>query len=151
MEGEYTGTPKSIPGHRTSANNRSERPYGLGPTRLLSPWNFPGKSTGVGCHFLLQGIFPTQGSNPGLPHYRQTLYLPSHQGSPLTTWLGLFTSFPKPSSEGCRYRHLFYRQFLQTSPRQVLTLDLWVQEWRRQVCSHSAWGVKYTQMCVAEC
>ena len=35
---------------------------------------FPGKNTGVGCHFLLQGIFPTAGSNPGLPHCRQTLY-----------------------------------------------------------------------------
>ena len=43
---------------------------------------FPGKSTGVGCLFLLQGIFPTQGSNPGLPHCRQTLYPLSHQGSP---------------------------------------------------------------------
>ena len=41
----------------------------------------PGKNTGVGCHFLLQGIFPTQGSNPGLPHYRQTLYHLSHQES----------------------------------------------------------------------
>ena len=41
---------------------------------LLCPWDFPGKSTGVGCHFLLQGIFPTQGSNPGLPHCRQILY-----------------------------------------------------------------------------
>ena len=38
------------------------------------PWDFPGKNTGVGCHFLLQGIFPTQGSNPGLPYCRQTLY-----------------------------------------------------------------------------
>ena len=34
----------------------------------LCPWDFPGKSTAVGCHFLLQGIFPTQGLNPGLPH-----------------------------------------------------------------------------------
>ena len=42
----------------------------------------PGKNTGVGCHFLLQGIFPTQGSNPGLPHCGQTLYPLSHQGSP---------------------------------------------------------------------
>ena len=40
------------------------------------------KSTGVGCHFLLQGIFPTQGSNPGLQHCRQTLHHLSHQGSP---------------------------------------------------------------------
>ena len=52
------------------------------PTRLLHPWNFPGKNTGVGCHFLLQGIFLTQGSNPGLPHCRQTLYPQSHQRSP---------------------------------------------------------------------
>ena len=34
----------------------------------------PGKNTGVGCHALLQGIFPTQGSNPGLPYCRQILY-----------------------------------------------------------------------------
>ena len=40
---------------------------------LLHPWDFQGKSTGVGCHFLLQGIFPTQGSNLGLPHCRQKL------------------------------------------------------------------------------
>ena len=39
-------------------------------SRLLHPWDFLGKSTGVGCHFLLQGIFLTQGSNPGLPHCR---------------------------------------------------------------------------------
>ena len=52
------------------------------PTRLLCPWNFPGKSTGVGCRFLLQGIFLTQGSNPGLPHSRQTLYCLSRKVSP---------------------------------------------------------------------
>ena len=48
---------------------------------LLHPWDFPGKSTGVGCHFFLQRIFPTQGSNPDLPHCRQMLYHLSHQGS----------------------------------------------------------------------
>ena len=41
----------------------------------------PGKNTGMGCHALLQGIFPTQGLNPGLPHYKQILYHLSHQGS----------------------------------------------------------------------
>ena len=41
----------------------SLRPHGLQPTRLLCPWDSPGKNTGVGCHFLLQGIFPIQGSN----------------------------------------------------------------------------------------
>ena len=49
---------------------------------LLCPWNSPGKNIGVDCHFLLQGIFPTQGSNPGLPHCRQALYHLSHQESP---------------------------------------------------------------------
>ena len=55
------------------------------PARLLCPWDFPGKDTGLGCHFLLQGIFPSQGSNLGLLHPRQVLYLYrlSHQGNPL--------------------------------------------------------------------
>ena len=44
----------------------------------------PGKKTGVGSHALLQGIFPTQGSNPGLPHCRRILYRLSHQGSPVS-------------------------------------------------------------------
>ena len=42
----------------------------------------PGKNTGVGCHSLLQGIFPTQGSNPGFLHFRQILYPLSHQEIP---------------------------------------------------------------------
>ena len=42
----------------------------------------PGKNIGVGCHALLQGIFPTQGLNPGLPHCRWILYQLSHQGGP---------------------------------------------------------------------
>ena len=44
----------------------SLRPNGLLPTSLLPPWDSPGKNTEVGCHFLLQGIFLTQGSNPCL-------------------------------------------------------------------------------------
>ena len=40
------------------------------PPRLLKPWDSAREDTGVGCHFLLQGIFPTQGSNPGLLHYQ---------------------------------------------------------------------------------
>ena len=54
----------------------------LWPHGLCSPWDSPGQNTGVGSHSLLQGIFPTQGSNPGLPHCRQILYQLSHQGSP---------------------------------------------------------------------
>ena len=48
--------------------------HGLQPARLLCPWDSPGKNAGVGSHSLLQGIFPTQGSNPGLLHCRRILY-----------------------------------------------------------------------------
>ena len=51
-----------------------------------SPWDFPSKSTGVVCHFLLQGIFPTQGVNLGLPPCRQMLYHLSYQGSKLESY-----------------------------------------------------------------
>ena len=55
-------------------------PNGLWPTRFLCPWDFLGKDTGVVFHFLLQGIFPTQGSNLGLLYCRQILYRLSYQG-----------------------------------------------------------------------
>ena len=54
----------------------------LRPHRLYSPWNSPGQNTGVGSLSLLQGLFQTQGLNPGLLHCRQILYQLSHQGSP---------------------------------------------------------------------
>ena len=54
----------------------------LQPHELYSPWNLLDQNTGVGSHSLLQGICPTQGSNPGLPHCRQILYKLSHRGSP---------------------------------------------------------------------
>ena len=60
--------------------------------------DYPGKNTGVGCHALLQGIFPTQGLNPGLPHCRLILYQLSHQGSPWTLeWVAYL--FSKGSSQ----------------------------------------------------
>ena len=52
----------------------------LQPHGLYSPWNSLGQNTGVGCLSLLQEIFPTQGSNPGLLHCRQILYQLSYQG-----------------------------------------------------------------------
>ena len=54
----------------------------LRPQGLHSPWNSPGQNTGVGSLSPLQGIFPTQGLNPGIPNCRQTLYQLSHKGSP---------------------------------------------------------------------
>ena len=55
----------------------SLRPYGPYPASLLCPWDSPSKSTGVGCHFLLQGIFPTQGRNQ-LPLHRFISRLAPH-------------------------------------------------------------------------
>ena len=49
-------------------------PPELYPARLLCPWDFPGKNTGVSCHFLLHGFFPTQGLKPPFLHCRQILY-----------------------------------------------------------------------------
>ena len=57
------------------------QPHGLWPTWLLCPWDFPGKNTGVGCHFLLQGIFLTQGLNPHLLHCKRILNPLNHWGS----------------------------------------------------------------------
>jgi len=47
--------------------------------KLLSPWDFPGKNTGVGCYFLLQGIFLTQRLNPCILHWQEDSLLLSHQ------------------------------------------------------------------------
>ena len=64
----------------------------LRPHRLYSPWNSPGQNTGLGGLALLQGIFPTQGSNPGLPHCRWILYQLSHKGGPRGRQLSFSTS-----------------------------------------------------------
>ena len=80
-------------GHSVMSN--SLQPHGLGPTRLLGPWDFLGKSIEVGCHFLLQGIFLTQVSNLHLPLFRQTLYCLSH------TWAGSNVIWPKANVFGC--------------------------------------------------
>ena len=69
----------------------SLQPHGLQPTRLLCPWGFPGKDTGVVCCFLLQGIFPTQGLNLGLLNCKQILYWLGYQGSCSIYSLGIIS------------------------------------------------------------
>ena len=73
----------------------------LQPRGLHSPRNTPGQNTRVGSFSLLQGIFPTQGSNPGLPHYMRIPYQLSHQGS----WPWLITNWIKH----VRSRHLWFQ------------------------------------------
>ena len=65
-------------------------PMDCSPPGSSAHGDSPGKNTGVGCHVLLQGIFPTHGLNPGLPHCRQILYRMSHQGRPrILEWVAI--------------------------------------------------------------
>ena len=69
---------------------------------VYSPWNSPGQNTGVGSHSVLQRIFPTQGSNPGLPHCWRVLYQLSHQGSPrILEWVAypFFSRSSRPRNQ----------------------------------------------------
>ena len=91
-------------------------PYTVACQAPLS-WNSPGKSTGVGCQFLPQGIFLTQGSNPGVLHCRQILHLLSHQGS-LAIIIGIGWNTSKA-----------HRRGILTSLSQIgLSFRLWLSE-----------------------
>ena len=80
----------------------------LQPHGLYSPWNSPSQNTGVGSLFLLQGIFPTQGSNPGLPHCRRILYQLNHQGGPrILEWVAY--SFSSRSAQPRNYQHVVFK------------------------------------------
>ena len=103
--------------------SESLQPHGLQPSRLLCPWDFPGKNTGVVCHFLLQGIFPTQGWNPRLLHWQVDSLPLSHQGSPRRNiaclmWLSTYPSLAR----GTQSRILLLQGqggiWLQYSPHQ---------------------------------
>ena len=68
--------------HQSESESCSVVSNPLRPHRLYRSWNSLGQNTGVGSLSLLQGIFPTQGSNPGLPHCRWILYQMSYKGNP---------------------------------------------------------------------
>ena len=75
-------------------------PHGLQSTRLLCPWNFPGKNTGAGCHFLLQEIFLTQGLNPYLV---QILYHCAF------CWAQFFIKYPQNADS--KYDRILWRLY----------------------------------------
>ena len=86
------------------SESRSVMSNCLQPHGLYSPWNSLGQNTGVGSHFLLQGILPTQRLNPGLPHCRQILYQLNHKGSPrILEWVAYpFSSrSSRPRNQTC--------------------------------------------------
>ena len=81
----YKPLQKRIPLYISESESRSLLVVSdtLQPHGLYSPRNSPGQNPGVGSLFLLQGIFPTQGLNPGVLHCRQILYQLSHEGGPI--------------------------------------------------------------------
>ena len=94
----------------------------LWPHGLHSPWNSPGQNSGVGSLSLLQGIFPTQGSKPGLPHCRWILYQLNHKGSPRILEVGSLSLLQRifPTQESNRdllhCRRILYQLSYQGSP-----------------------------------
>ena len=100
---------------------------------LYSPWNSPGHNTGVGSFSLLQGIFPTQGSNPGLQHCRRILYQLSHQGSPrILEWVvypfSRGSSQPRNRTGVSCIAGRFFTSFPGSSVVKKLLADAGVQE-----------------------
>ena len=95
--------------------------YSLRAHGLYSPWNSPGQNAGVGTLSLCQGIFPTQGSNPGLPHCRQILYQLSHKGSPrILEWIAYpFTSWSSQPRDRTQVSHIAGRFFTNWAIREV--------------------------------
>ena len=107
--------------------------------------DFPGKNPGVGCHFLLQEIFPTQGLNLGLLHHRQTLYHLSHQGSLIKMVGGVKSHLEsnitptrdaqRAQTKPCRHQD---PEAPETEPD--LPLSVWVSPALAQVSSVLPWG-----------
>ena len=102
---------------RCSIMSDSSWPNGLSPTRLLRPWDSPGKNTGVDCHALLQEIFPTQGSSPRSPALQQD-FLPSEPpGKPYST---LYSTQ--------KHHHLWGACTWQRTPEAWTNLRDWTRE-----------------------
>ena len=109
----------------------------------------PGKNTGVGCHALLQGTFPTQGSNPGLPQCRRILYQLSYQGSLNQLYMNINPLFfilfyvviilYHLSHQGALYRSLQTRvEFLCVTHRSLLVI-------------HFTCSAAYTSVSIFQC
>ena len=106
----------------------------LWPHGLYSPWNSPGQNTGVSYLSLLQGIFPTQGSNPGLPHCGWILYQLSLKGSSrIQEWVAY------PFSRG-------------SSQLRNWTGVSWIAgRFFTNWATREAWWMKYVCVCVCVC
>ena len=108
----------------------------LSSVQLVIPWTvasqaplsmrFSSENTGVGCHFFLQGMFPTQESNPGLLHCRQVLSQLSYKGSPLVIFVLCNTSLQKTTFAYFNIQVLYFYKLAQTSSFPVFKLYLFI-------------------------
>ena len=136
----------------------------LWPHGLYSPRNSLGQNTGVGSWSLLQEIFPTQGSNPGLPHCRTILYQLSHQRSPrILEWVGSLSLFQgifltqESNRRLLHYRRILYQLSYQGS-LVILIKDSNIvsiqkpnkqpKKGKEQNFGDSAWGIMEVNNCL---
>ena len=124
----------------SEGESRSVVSNSLCPHGLYSPWNSPGQNTGVGSLSLLQGIFPTQGLNPGLPHCKRILYQLSYPYSITlynisTVCCGIFWFVPSHISSKlwalaltCWYLPSFWASLVAQTVKNLLAMwETWVQ------------------------
>ena len=96
---------------------------------LYNPWNSPGQNTGVSSLSHLQGMFPTQGSNPGFLYCRRILYQLSHKGSPrILEWVAYaFSSRSSPPRDRTVVSCIAGRFFTNWAIREALNLSTWLE------------------------
>ena len=148
-QADMTGSSTGGQGHSTVKVTQSR--LTLQPHGLYGPWNSPGQNTGVGSHSLLWGIFPTQGSNPGLLHCRRILYQLNLKGSPrclADAWISHSTlgveERPRFWSDFSSVPHFTHRCLLIPSNSRC-SPDLWMRqaEWDKAdpcVQDYHPWG-----------
>ena len=105
------------------------------PWTIYSPCSSPGQNTGVGSLSLLQGIFPTQGSNTGLPYCRQILYQLNHKGSPsILEWVAYFFSSGSSRPRNLMGVSCITRGSLPTELSEIMIITILTSPWILQLC-----------------
>ena len=136
------------------SESRSVVSDSLWPHGLYSLWNSLGQNTGVGSLSLLQGIFPTQGSNPSLPHCRQMLYLLSHKGSPrILEWV--VCAFSSGSSQPRNWTGVFFFtnwairecKYVSSCKYNVNTMQIVASIWQIQVLLFETFWIFFRITC----
>ena len=131
--GSFNCEVKESESESRSVVSDSSQPHGL-----YSPWSSPGQNTGVGSLSLLQRIFPTHGSNTGLPHRSRILYQLSHKGSPVNC--EMWANFPKDLMTS---NVLLYLQFCIKKPKNFKFSFQFSANTRQLLCKMSFQIYKY--------